>query len=196
VSRPRARVVPVHYDFASTLCYVAHRVMQRIAADLDGLGVALAWTPLDLAQLLGYRRGAPMPAERRANALRVAADLGVPLAVPATWRDSREWNAAALLAAEAGCGSAFREAAWCALFEAADEPPLEAVAARCGLALGRSALDAAVARLAEATERARAGEVAGVPTFVLDGWPLGGIQSESTMRAMLGRFAARTAAPD
>jgi predicted DsbA family dithiol-disulfide isomerase len=190
VSAPRL-VVPVHYDFASSLCYVAHRVLQRIGADLDGLGVILAWSPLDLAQLLGWRRGAALPAERRANAERVANDLGVPLAVPSAWRDSREWNAAVLLAADAGCEAAFREAAWCALFEAPAEARLAAVAAQCGLALDPTALAAAVARVAQQTETAREREVAGVPTFVLDGLPLGGIQGEDTMRSMLARFAAK-----
>ena len=186
-------VVPVHYDFASSLCYVAHRVMERLALDLDATGVALAWTPLDLAQLLGYPRGAPIPEERRANAARVARDLGVPLDVPVVWRDSRAWNAAALLAAEAGCDARFREAAWCALYEGRDDASVEAVAAASGVALDRDALAAAISRVAALTETAREAEVAGVPTFVLDRWPLCGIQSEATMRALLFRFAKRSA---
>jgi predicted DsbA family dithiol-disulfide isomerase len=194
VTAPRRLVVPVHYDFASSLCYVAHRVLERIGADLDGLGIALAWTPLDLAQLLGHRRGAPMAEDRRANAERVARDLGVPLRIPATWLDSRAWNAAALLAAEAGREQAYREAAWCALFERTSDATPEGVAAECGLALHSTSLAAAIERVAALTEAARDAEVCGVPTFVLGGYPIGGIQSEATMRSMLARFAARNAA--
>ncbi len=29
----RTIVVPVHYDFASSICYVAHRVMERVGLD-------------------------------------------------------------------------------------------------------------------------------------------------------------------
>jgi predicted DsbA family dithiol-disulfide isomerase len=196
VSAARRLVVPVHFDFASSLCYVAHRVLQRLAVDLDGLGIALAWTPLDLAQLLGHGRGAPMAEDRRANAERVARDLGVPLRVPAVWLDSREWNAAALLAAETGGGAAFREAAWCALFESANGATPESVAAGCGLVLEREPLAAAVDRVAALTEKAREAEVCGVPTFVLGGFPIGGIQTEETMRSMLARYAARGALPN
>ena len=40
--------VRVYYDFASTLCYVGYRVMQRMRSDLDALAIVLDWTPLDL----------------------------------------------------------------------------------------------------------------------------------------------------
>ena len=63
--------VRVHYDFASSLCYVAHRVMQRMAGELAEIGVTLAWTPLDLARLVGpHQAGAAIPDSRRENALR------------------------------------------------------------------------------------------------------------------------------
>ena len=58
--------VAVHYDFASTICYVAHRVMQRMAGDLEALGIELTWTPLDLAALVGWRRGETVDGPRRA----------------------------------------------------------------------------------------------------------------------------------
>jgi hypothetical protein len=43
---PGAKVViPIHYDFASSLSYVAHRVMGRIAHRFEG--VRFRWTPLE-----------------------------------------------------------------------------------------------------------------------------------------------------
>ena len=45
--------------------------------------------------------------------------------------------------------------------------------------------------LARLTDEAREAEITGVPTFQLGGWPLGGIQSDETMRAILARWAAR-----
>ena len=50
--------VPVYYDFASTLCYVAWRVMARMADDLTEIGIELVWRPIDLARLTGWERGA------------------------------------------------------------------------------------------------------------------------------------------
>ena len=40
--------IRVYYDFASTLCYVAHRVMCRIEEEIGELGVELEWRPIDL----------------------------------------------------------------------------------------------------------------------------------------------------
>ena len=58
----------VHYDFASSLCYIAHRVMVRMADEIEELGLDLVWRPLDLTRLTGWRRGDPMhdPARQRA----------------------------------------------------------------------------------------------------------------------------------
>ncbi|MGH9886432.1 MAG: hypothetical protein ACREBE_12935, partial [bacterium] len=72
--RLRARM---YYDFASTLCYVAHRVFAELQPELDALGIELDWCPLDLAELLGWRRGVAVDEARFANAERVAAEFGV-----------------------------------------------------------------------------------------------------------------------
>ena len=40
--------IRVYYDFASTLCYVAHRVLSRIEDEITELGVELEWRPIDL----------------------------------------------------------------------------------------------------------------------------------------------------
>ena len=189
--------VPVYYDFASSLCYVAHRVMERLAGPLDELGIELAWTPLDLTRLAGFGRGAPVEGPRRANALRVAQELGVPVRMPACWMDSREANAVGLALAAAGSPRepTWRERVFSAIHEegrSLDEPGAVArLAGDLGLAvdplLSAGALDA----LERETARARDDEVTGVPTFMLDGWPLGGIQEEPTMLSLLSRWATR-----
>ncbi len=189
-------LVPVWYDFASTLCYVAHRVSLRIAGTLDAQELVLAWTPLDLAQLLrGYERGAPLPEGRRANALRVAQELGVVVRVPALWHDSRDANATALIAGQTGRGAAFRERVWSAVFEAGREAPRAAECAELARELGFSAtaneIEQARERLAERTQEARTALVTGVPTFMLGSWPFGGIQTEDTMRRVLERYAQK-----
>ncbi len=189
--------VPVHYDFASTLCYVAHRVMERMRAELDALDVELVWSPVDLAQISGWRRGQEVAGPRRANALRVAAELGVDARMPARWMDSRRAHAVSLaLAGDGAREAAWRERVWSAVFEEGrllDDPgELERMARDLGLAAGRELggerrLDELHTRTLLALEAG----VSAVPTFMLGGFPLGGIQTEDTMRSLLGRWASK-----
>ena len=64
--------VPVHYDFASSLCYVAHRVLERLAGFLDEAGLALDWTPDDLSRLMGWRPGAKILPHRLEDVRQIA----------------------------------------------------------------------------------------------------------------------------
>lgn len=189
--------VPVYYDFASTLCYVAHRVMGRMAADLEELEVELVWTPLDLAGITGWKRGAPVEGRRRRNALRVASDLGVELAMPTHWIDSRGANAVALalVLAESPREATWRERILSAIYEEGrdmeQEGALEALARDVDLELDGLLSARTLAALDEETRRAREAAVTGVPTFMLDGWPFGGIQQQDSMRSVLSRWARK-----
>jgi predicted DsbA family dithiol-disulfide isomerase len=113
MASPIRLIVPVYYDFSSTICYVSHQVMKRLAGDLEELGIDLRWQPLDLTRITAWSRGDRFESSRRENALRISRDLGVSLKMP------------------------------------------------------------------------------GVPTFMLDEWPIGGIQEDATMRSFLRRWAAR-----
>lgn len=189
--------VPLYFDFASTLCYVAHRVMGTMVHDLAALDIELEWMPVDLTRLTGWARGAEVPELRRANAERVARELAVAVVVPPVWPDSRAANASALLADEAGPvrAAAWRERVWSTLFEQRcdlDEP--EAVARlgrRAGFAFEARDLVEAAEDLERRTLLAAAEEVTGVPTFMLDRWAFGGIQSPETMRSILERWVSR-----
>jgi predicted DsbA family dithiol-disulfide isomerase len=191
--------VRLHYDFASSLCYVTHRVMQRMSGSLGELGVALVWSPLDLARLVGpYRVGAPVSEARRENARRVASELGVALAVPAVWPDSRAASAAAFAAERAGRGASWRERIFTAVFEerrlALDDADVLALARELSLPLDARDLARGKDELELQTELAREEQVSGVPTFMLGSWPFGGIQSEDTMQRVLERFVRRARA--
>ncbi|HEU4428256.1 MAG TPA: DsbA family protein [Myxococcota bacterium] len=195
-AEPRIVHVRVHYDFASSLCYVAHRVMQRMRAQLDALDLALEWSPLDLARLVGpYRAGAEISAARRENAQRVANELGVALSVPRVWPDSGAANAAALCAERAGRGESWRERAFTAVFEesrlALDDDDVLALARELELPLDVRDLARGRRELELKTELAREEQVSGVPTFMLGAWPFGGIQTEDTMQRVLERFARK-----
>ena len=92
--------VPVHYDFASSLCYVAHRVVARMGDFLGEIGLELEWTPVDLTHLTGWRRGAPIDPDRAEDVRQIARSLEVPIRMPGHWLDSRAAGAVALHVAE------------------------------------------------------------------------------------------------
>jgi predicted DsbA family dithiol-disulfide isomerase len=194
--------VPVYYDFASTLCYVAHRVMGRMADELHEMEIELCWRPVDLTQITGWPRGAPMEGLRRQNALRVARELEVAVRIPTHWLDLRWAGSMALSLAESDGAreAAWRERVFCALHEEGRD--LEAPDAQSRLArdlrLGAELQheSPSLAALDEETRGARADEVTGVPTFMLNRWPFGGIQTAATMGSLLRRWARKQRASD
>jgi predicted DsbA family dithiol-disulfide isomerase len=187
--------VPLYYDFASSLCYVAHRVMQRMQDEIAGHGIALEWVPLDLVRLSGWRRGDAIEGVRRENAVRVAKELEVPLRMPGRWMDSRRASAVALALRGTAAEPAWREAVFARVYREGrpiDGPgELEALAAQAGLDLARLDVPRALDRVEFETQVAIEAQVTGVPTFLFDGWPLGGIQEEATMRSLFERYARK-----
>lgn len=189
--------VRVHYDFASTLCYVAQRVLPRIEGPVAALGITLDWTPLDLTGLVGgFRVGAEVDELRRQNAARVASELAVDVRVPRVWPNARALAATALLAEPLGRGASWRERAFSAVFEEglvdADAAAATRLAHEISLALTPDQIDGALAELDRHTEDAREEGVSGVPTFMLGAWPFGGIQSEDTLLQVFERYARRS----
>ena len=154
--------VRVYFDFASTLCFVAHRLMQRMADDLAALEVELVWSPLDLSALTGWPRGAQVPETRRANAARVACELEVEVSVPRIWPDSRWVNAGALAVDAAGDSArstTWRERVFSALFEERRTLEDAAAVAALGRELGFS-LDPNILRAAREALPGRTREAA------------------------------------
>jgi len=185
--------IPVYYDFASVICYVAHRVMERLTPTLEELEIELAWSPLDLAQLAPYRRGGTIPEASRANGARIAQELSVPVRIPSLWLDSRPLNSAAIAAEEFGRGESWRERVWTALYQ--EGRPVEDVVAfarEAEIPIDSDAIAEARGELESRTHLAAQDMVTGVPTFMLGRWPFGGIQQQDTMRMVLERFASRT----
>ncbi len=189
----RARV---YYDFASTLCYVAHRVFAELEPRFGEIGVELDWCPLDLADLLGWRRGVPVDQDRLANAERVAAEFGVAVRPLPVWPDSRDALAAALALGDGPRAAAFRERLWAAAFEerrAIDAPGAVADFARdLGLALDPLDLERERNELERITREAHEQGVTGLPTLMLGAFPFPGIQSRETTWLVVERWA-RTA---
>lgn len=172
--------------------------MERLAPNVEELGLELAWTPIDLAGLLPYRRGEPMRGVRRDNALRVAEELGVAVRMPGVWLDSRAAHAAAIQLEPGPAAASWRERVFAAVFEEGrsveGHAAVRALAQELGLDWDDGALERGERALVARTGAAGRDQVSGVPTFMLGSWPFGGIQSEDTMRRVLGRFAERARA--
>jgi predicted DsbA family dithiol-disulfide isomerase len=187
--------VRTYYDFASTVCYVAHRAFGAMQAELEALGIALEWVPLDLADLLGWRRGFPVEPARLANAERIAAEHGVRVHPLPVWPDSRDANAFALTLARGPHEAAFRERVFCGVFE--ERRPLdasgtlEAFARDLGLEVDPRRLARARDELEFRTRVAQEEDVTGVPTLMLGEFPFGGVQARETTRMVLERWAQR-----
>jgi predicted DsbA family dithiol-disulfide isomerase len=186
-------VIPVYFDFASILCYAAHRVMGRLAAPLDGLGIVLDWRPIDLARITGWKRGVDVVGRRRAHVLRVARELAGLAHMPAQWIDSRPAAAVTLALRGTAKEPAWRERVWTAVFEEGRDPEDEGELGAWArdLELDEAVLDVRIAAVDAETDRARAFGVDGVPTFLLGPWPMPGIQEDATMLALLRRYAER-----
>ena len=185
--------VPLHYDFASTLCCVAHRSLPTLADELERLRIEFIWTPLDLASLLGWRRGAAVHAERRQHALDIAAEMGVALRAPTHWIDSRRALAVGLTLGPGPREITWRERVFTAVYDEGrsieSEADLAPLTRELGLELDPHAVEAGLQSLASHTAAARAAEITGVPTFMIGSWPLGGVQTDETMRLVLRRWA-------
>jgi predicted DsbA family dithiol-disulfide isomerase len=192
---PECSTITVHYDFASTICFVAHRVLERMSDDLEAMGVALDWRPLDLVGITGWRRGVVVEGPRRQNALRVAAELGVSVRMPPAWLDSRPAHAVALALAGGPKEAAWRERVWSAVFEEGRDIGAGGEVARLAadLAIDVQALGNVgdFTPLEAETAAACAADVTGVPTFHI-GFPLGGIQEPDTMKLLFQRWVDRT----
>ncbi|HZO81282.1 MAG TPA: DsbA family protein [Candidatus Binataceae bacterium] len=193
-------VIPIYFDYASTLCYVAWRIVVELEREL---GFAALWKGVPIA-LRNYRArpGQPLGALERARIQNVAAETAVAVEPPARWLDSQPALQGAEFAREAGAFRAYHDAVFRAAFEErADIGALDvlcAIAARAGLdpvrfrdALERGAM---AERIAENKREADRFSALGYPTFVLGDFPLIGIQPIETMRMVLGRFLARRAA--
>src|SRR6185295_20028404 len=169
---PSPLTIPVHYDFSSTICFVAHRVLERMRKDLDAMSVVLDWRPVDLVKITGWHRGIVVEGPRRENALRVAAELEVEVLMPGSWLDSRRAGAVAL-SLSGDREAAWRERVWSAVFEEARDigadGEVERLATDLSIDVGGIADD--FSRLDAETAAARSAEVIGVPTFHV-GFPL------------------------
>ncbi|MEW6300062.1 MAG: DsbA family protein [Thermodesulfobacteriota bacterium] len=187
-------IVPVYYDYASSLCYVAKKVMERLAGQLE---VELLWKGVQIARRHpGWKNGEMIGDEARGKIVRVARETGVTVRIPPRWIDSAYALEGAEFAKDQGKFPAYHDAVFAAVFEdgkdIGDLPTLLGVAEGAGLsasALAQVLTAGTLTARVQATEaEATTFGVVGYPTFLLGEFPLIGIQPADTMRLLLQRY--------
>ena len=193
-------VIPIYFDYASTLCYVAWRIVSQLECELDFTAL---WKGVPIA-LRNYRTrpGLPLGPLELGRIRNVAAETGIAVEPPARWLDTDKALQGSELAREAGAFAAYHDAVFRAAFEQRADignlDLLSAIAARAGLdrAHFRDELERGrmAARIAANKAEADRFSALGYPSFILGDFPLTGIQPIESMRMLLARFLERRAA--
>jgi predicted DsbA family dithiol-disulfide isomerase len=193
-------VIPIYFDYASTLCYIAWRIVNELEREL---GFVALWKGVPIA-LRNYRNrpGMPLGPDELCKIRNVAIETGIAIEPPARWLDSSKALQGSELARDAGIFKAYNDAIFLAAFEQridiGDLEMLVSIAARVGLDRHRLRADVEqgrmAGRIAENVREADRFSALGYPTFMLGDFPLIGIQPIETMRMLLARFIERRAA--
>ena len=187
-------VVPIYFDYASTLCYIAWRIVRELESEL---GFEALWKGIPIA-VRDHRAkpGRTLGDLERQKVLMVAAETGIAVAPPSEWIDSTAALEGSEVARDAGAFSAYHDAVFRAAFEQridiSNGATLESIAAGAGLDPLRFREQLKTREMATRIElhRREADEFSalGYPTFILGDYPLIGIQPIATMRKVIARF--------
>jgi len=193
-----AVVIPVYFDYASSLCYIAWHIAARLAVEL---AIEMRWRPVHIAaQYPDWKQGELVGGDTRAKIERVSEETGIELRIPDRWLDSRAALEGVQLAEEWGCAAAYHREVFAAAYgrgdDIGDRSVLVRAATVAGLPMGRFMEFVATRRgapgLAEVHEEAQRLGIVGYPTFLLGEFPLTGIQSYETMKLLVMRHLDRT----
>jgi predicted DsbA family dithiol-disulfide isomerase len=186
--------IRVYYDFASTLCYVAHRVLSRIEQEISDLGVELEWRPIDLTMAAPWNRGDSFRDEIRTAVRNTGLALGIDVVMPDPWLDSRPASQVALCARTPADEARWRREVFTTFFDR-KTPRLTPDLLRLARELtgldpvpeGEQGFD----QVEESTREAIALGVTGVPSFLLDNYLFGGVYDDELMVSILRQLSAQ-----
>jgi predicted DsbA family dithiol-disulfide isomerase len=192
-------IVPIYYDYASSLCYVAKKVMEQLHGQLD---IELLWKGVQISRRhQGWKNGEMIGDEAKGKIFRVARETGVELCAPDRWLDSSYALEGAEFARAHGKFADYHDLVFAAAFEEgrdiSDLPTLLALAESIGLPKQEleSALQAGTftTQVKDTEAEAATFGVVGYPTFMLGEFPLVGIQPAETMRLLIQRYVDQKA---
>jgi predicted DsbA family dithiol-disulfide isomerase len=190
-------VIPIYFDYASTLCYVAWRIVHELRLELD-------FEPLWKGVPIRWRNHSSSPGNalgivERAKIATVIAETGVNVTTPERWIDSDAALMGSELARQAGVFDLFHDSVFRGAFELgldiSDANQLSEMAAAAGMkaVAFRQAIQRRLGapQLMENKSEADQFSALGYPTFMLGEFPLIGIQPKETMRLLLARFLSQ-----
>ena len=189
--------IPLYYDYASSLSYVAKRVMQQLDGQLE---IDLLWKGVQIARRhKGWKNGEMIGDEVKGKIVRISRDTGVPLRIPAKWLDSSYALQGAEFAKDHNLFPEYHEAVFAAAFEKSKDigelTTLLGIAEQVGLsgtALESALLSGNLTKRVDDTEQQAATfGVVGYPTFMLGEFSLIGIQPAETMRLLIQRYVKK-----
>lgn len=187
-------IIPIYFDYASTLCYIAWRIVSELE---DEMGFESLWkgVPISIRDFKA-RAGNELGPREYQKVMMVAAETGIAVAPPRTWFDSDAALMGAELAREAKVFPAYHAAVFRAAFEdrldISNHDLLGNIAKDAGMDCGAFLAELKSERMARCiadNKREADGQSAlGYPTFILGEFPLIGIQPKETMRLIFGRY--------
>ena len=187
-------IVPIYYDYASSLCYVAKKVMEQLQGKL---AIELLWKGVQIARRhQGWKNGEMIGDEARGKIFRIARETEVELCVPERWLDSSYALEGAEFAREQGRFQDYHDAVFTAIFadgkDISNLPTLLELVESIGLPARTLEQElrtgTLTARVKDSEAEAATFGVVGYPTFLLGEFPLVGIQPAETMRLLIQRY--------
>ena len=187
-------IIPVYFDYASTLCYIAWRIVRELESEL-GFDALWKGVPISLRDFKA-RAGGELGQRELQKVMMVAAETGIRVTPPKVWINSDAALMGAELAREAKVFPAYHNAVFRGAFDEARDissrDVLGEIAHRVGMDRERFIADLQSERMASriADNKREADEQAalGYPTFILGEFPLIGIQPKETMRMIFARY--------
>lgn len=190
-------VIPIYFDYASTLCYIAWRIVAELREELEieplWKGVPIWW------RNHACRPGNLLGTMERSKIATVIAETGIRVTPPGCWLDSEAALMGSELARRAGVFDRFHDSVFRAVFELGRDishpDRLVEIASAAGMdseAFRQAVHERLTAScLIENKSEADRFSALGYPTFMLGDFPLIGIQPRETMRMLFARFLSR-----
>lgn len=187
-------IVPIYYDYASSLCYVAKKVMEQLHGQLE---IELLWKGVQISRRhQGWKNGEMIGDEAKGKIFRVARETGIELRVPDHWLDSSYALEGAEFAREHGKFADYHDRVFAAVFEEGADISNLTILLQLAQSIGLPASElenalttgALTAQVKEHEAEAAAFGVVGYPTFMLGEFPLIGVQPAETMRLLIQRY--------
>ena len=187
-------IIPIYFDYASTLCYIAWRIVSELEAEL---GFEPLWkgVPISIRDFKA-RAGNQLGPREYQKVIMVSAETGIRVRPPKQWINSDAALMGAELAREAKVFPAYHGAVFRGVFDdgldISSHEVLADIAQGAGMDRAQFLADLQsermASRIADNKREADGQSALGYPTFILGEFPLIGIQPKETMRLIIARY--------